>query len=111
MFDFVSDPYLESQVSQLPPRQLRIDNVPRTRSREITVSQATELSRRGIRGFLLSFDGCVELTPSHFQELVQQYGAEFDDPSDSESLLYVFGRREGREDTRILVACITYLRR
>lgn len=93
----------------LPPRGIELDGAWRKRGREIECEDALRLSERSVRRFLVTPSGSSELTADQFRVLVTEYCGLFSvGPGDpvAEAFLHVFGRREGKEDHRILVASV-----
>ena len=114
MVRFVNDPELAAHTELLPPRELPVDGVVRSRNREVTPEDAVRLARRGLRSFVLGFGFGAEVSADELASAVEKYRSHFDgmDPGHGpEAMADIYGRRDPRtrEDTRIVVVSILNL--
>lgn len=110
-----SDEALSGQTESLPPKQIVLDGVPRSLSREITPSEAVRLAARGLPAIVLSFGFGTRVTADELNEVLRSHLSDFQagGPHSREAYTHVYGRRSAKAhgDTRIVVASILHLRR
>lgn len=93
-----------SAARALPLRQFSADGVTRGRNREISPSDALRLCQRGVRGYLVTFDRCFELSAVSMQSILE---VSHEVPEADEVLIHVYGRRGAKgSDTRIIVISV-----
>jgi hypothetical protein len=105
-----ADPALGAQTDRFPPAELTVDDVRRTRNREVTPDEAVRFAARGLRAFVLAWGFGAEVTGEELARVLAAYADRFIDhgPHPAEAHALVYGRNDPRtrRDTRIVVACI-----
>jgi len=94
---------LEVALGVLPPREITLDGVTRTRGRSVTVVEAKQQAER-LPIVVVGFDIAGVLPPSDVEAFFDEFAALFEfDEHGPESQVRVYGRRRGRTDTRLVV--------
>ncbi len=100
----VDEGSLEVVLGVLPPRQITLNGITRTPNRPVTVIEAKQLGERGLPVVVVSFDVAGLLPPNEVATFFDEFDAWFDfDKHGPESQVFVYGRRRGTSDTRLVV--------
>ncbi len=100
----VGDGSLEVVLGVLPPREITLQGVTRTPDRPVTVIEAKQLVERGLPVVVVGFDVTGLLPPNDVAAFFDEFVAWFDfDEHGPESQVFVYGRRRGTSDTRLVV--------
>ena len=103
----VDDASLEVVLGVLPPREITLHGVTRTPRRPVMVIEAKQLAERGLPVVVVSFDVAGLLPPSDVEAFFDEFAALFDlYEHGPESQVFVYGRRRGTSDTRLVVPSV-----
>lgn len=100
---------LQELVGQpVPPRSVVLDGVQRSKNRQVTPLEWEKLASRGLRVLVISFFAAGGLAADELGAFVRDHESLFQahGPHPSEAEVYVYGRRTGKEDTRVLVVAV-----